>query len=100
MLSWGFVLNLEMLANSGEAAEVSKNKTSQARDAKAIFHQLSRRMAQDRALKVVAGMKPRTNADENAAVETNPLSTLPKFWSPSAAAAGGAGSDGRRGRKV
>jgi hypothetical protein len=44
------------------------------------FHQLTRRTANDPALKVAEGMKPRTNADENAAVETNPLSTLPKSW--------------------
>jgi hypothetical protein len=52
----------------------------------AIFHQLTRRTANDPALKVVGGMKPRTNANENAAVETNPLSTFPKPWPPSAAA--------------
>jgi hypothetical protein len=34
-------------------------------------------------------MKPQTNADENAAIETIPLSTLPKSWPASAAAATG-----------
>jgi len=51
-----------------------------------IFHQLTRRTANDPALKVTGGMKPRTNANENAAVETDPLSNLPKSWSSSAAA--------------
>jgi hypothetical protein len=52
----------------------------------AIFHQLTRRTANGAALKVVGGMKPRTNANENAAVETKALSNLPKPWPPSAAA--------------
>jgi hypothetical protein len=53
-----------------------------------ILHQLSRRRAQYPALKVVGGMKPRTNADENAVVETNQISTLQKSRHPSAGAAG------------
>ena len=55
--------------------------------AMAIFHQLTNRAAQDPTLKVVGGIKPRANAHENAAAETNPLSTLPKSWPSSAAAA-------------
>ena len=46
----------------------------------AILHQLSRRTAQGPALKVVGGMKPRTIANGNTAVGTNPISTLPKSW--------------------
>jgi hypothetical protein len=40
------------------------------------------------ALKAVGGMKPRTSADENAAVEANPLPALPNYWPSSATAAG------------
>lgn len=39
----------------------------------------------DPASKVVAGMKPPINRDENAAVETAPISTLPKPRPTSAA---------------
>jgi hypothetical protein len=37
---------------------------------------------------VVGAMKPRTNANKSAAVETNPLSTLPKSRPTFAATAG------------
>ena len=42
----------------------------------------------DLAPEVAGGAKPRTNADENAAVETNSPSTLPKCWPASATAPG------------
>jgi len=52
------------------------------------LHQLSRQTANDPALKVAGNMKPRTNANKSAAVETNPLSTLPKSRPTFAATAG------------
>jgi hypothetical protein len=58
--------------------------------AMAIFHQLSRRRAQDAALKVAGGMTPWINADDNGAVETSPFSTSPNSWPISEAAASNA----------
>jgi hypothetical protein len=38
-----------------------------------IWHQLATRTAQDRALKVVGGIKPWTNANQSAALEIQPV---------------------------